>query len=324
MKRTEIVSKGSPLFPHLMLSLAVIGWAVSFPIAKLAMNDWSSYKFLFLASRFWLAFAIFVALVIKTGVWDKLVAHAKPGFWIGIILLAAFGFQYKAFSLGSSGEVAFITALSAVLVPLGMRIVFKKHVRAGIWFGLIVATIGAILVKHKGAFSIDHAGWLAFLGAAGLAAYIILVGYFGGQKNDDGTDKYERVPLLTMQFLTIASAATLLSILTEIPANGLPTWSTNAVFGMIFMSVVATAGAFFIQTKYQPMTSPERAALVFTLESPLAGLFGYLILAEAFTPTMMFGAALIVVGVAVAEVLAARPPRGGGAKVSGNVATAEV
>jgi drug/metabolite transporter (DMT)-like permease len=312
MKRTEIVSKGSSHFADLMLFLAVIGWAVSFPVAKLAMNDWGSYKFLFLAGRFWLAFAIFMALVIKAGAWDRLVAHAKPGFWIGITLLAAFGFQYKALSLGSSGEVAFITALSAVLVPVGMRLVFKKHVKAGIWLGLIVATAGAVLVKYKGAFSIDHAGWLAFLGAAGLAAYIILVGYFGGQKDDQGRDKYGKVPLLTMQFLVLATAATLLSILTEIPANGIPAWSNNAVFGLVFMSVVATAGAFFIQTKYQPMTSPERTALVFTLESPLAGLFGYLMLAEAFTLTMMFGAVLIVVGVAVAEVLAARPQRGGG------------
>lgn len=305
MNRTETAAKRSPLFADAMLFLAVLGWAVSFPIAKLAMNDWGGYKNFFLAGRFWLAFAIFGMLALRNCSWQKLIAHAKPGFWVGITLVLAFNFQYKALSIGSSGEVAFITALSSVLVPVGMWIVFKKRARLGMWVGLIVATVGAILVNYTGSFSFDHAGWLALLGAIGIAAYIILVGHFMGQKVN-GERKYEKVPFLTVQFLVLAATTTLLSVLTEVSAKGMPAWSDNAIFGMVFMAVVATAGAFFIQTKYQSITSPERAALVFTLESPLAGLFGYLLLAEAFTSMMMVGAALIFAGVAFAEVLAAR------------------
>jgi drug/metabolite transporter (DMT)-like permease len=305
MKRTETATKGSAFFADSMLFLAVLGWAVSFPVAKLAMNDWGGYKNFFLAGRFWLAFAIFGMLALRNCSWQKLIAHAKPGFWVGLTLVLVFNFQYKALSIGSSGEVAFITALSSVLVPVGMWVVFKKRAKLGMWIGLIVATVGAILVNYTGSFSFDHAGWLAFLGAVGIAAYIILVGHFMGQKVG-GEKKYEKVPFLTVQFLVLAAATTLLSVLTEVSAKGMPAWSNNAIFGMVFMAVVATAGAFFIQTKYQSITSPERAALVFTLESPFAGLFGYLLLAEAFTSTMMIGAALIFVGVVFAEVLAAR------------------
>lgn len=322
MNQTEIASKKS-LFADSMLFLAVLGWAVSFPIAKLAMNDWGSYKFFFLAGRFWLAFAIFAALAAKTCSWRKLLDHAKPGFVVGITLVAVFGFQYKALSLGSSGEVAFITALSSVLVPLGVRVVFKKKVKVGTWLGLLVATIGAIFVTVKDSFSIDLAGSLAFFAAIGIAAYIILVGHFMGQKKENGEAKYEKVPFLTMQFLTLAVVSTLLSASTEVLPHGMPPWSNNVVFGMVFMAVVATACSFFVQTKYQPQTSPERAALVFTLESPFAGLFGYLLLGEEFTPMMLLGAGLILLGVALAEYLAARRPRSGGVdKIDGNVAVA--
>jgi drug/metabolite transporter (DMT)-like permease len=405
-----------------MLLLAVLCWAVSFPVAKLAMDDWHNYKFFFLAGRFWLAFTIFALWITRRREWQKLSDHAKPGFIMGITLVTALGLQYTAFTLGSSsGVVAFITALSAVLVPVGVGVALRRRVKARIWFGLIIATGGVILV-NKGSFFIDRAGWLAFLSAIGLAVYIILVGYFMNQKrcslfdlNDfedlttfavklrDGQDnlsqylrtqftsstqqslnsynssgllpaslqeslieelnnrlidpsffeeqrfahielteeikvliaqnpkgeelnrlnriliaeaypkeiiqhKYEKVPFLTVQFLTLATAATLLSLLTEIPNRGMPEWSNNAIFGMVFMSIVATAGALHIQTKYQPMTSPERAALVFTLEAPFAALFGYMLLGETFTFLMTIGAVMILVGIAIAEILEARKP----------------
>lgn len=313
MKLNKATLTTSPFFADAMLFIAVLGWGISFPIAKIAMNDWGSYKFFFLAGRFWLAFAIFAILAISRQCsWQKLAAHAKPGFWVGITLVATLGLQYTALRLITSGQVAFLTALSSVLVPIGLGLIFKKRVSGGTWFGLVVATAGAVLVTVTGTktgdqiFSVNRAAWLAFLAAVGLAAYIILIGHFMGQKVDKDTYKYEKVPFLTMQFLVIAAATTLLSMFTEVRTNGLPAWSYNAVFGMVFMSIVATAGAFFIQTKYQAMTSPERAALVFTLESPFAGLFGYLVLGEAFTSTMVLGAALIFLGVATSEILAAR------------------
>lgn len=308
MEQTENTPKRPLFFADSMLFLAVLGWAISFPVAKLAMNDWGNHRFFFLAGRFWLAFAIFAMLAIKKGSWQKLMAHAKPGFWVGITLVATYGFQYKALSpgFGTAGKVAFITALNSVLVPIGMWFAFKKRVKAVIWLGLIIATVGAILVEYEGTLTISSAGLLAFIAAVGMAADIILVDYFMNQKKDKQTNKYEKVPFLVMQFLVLATGTTLLSVLTEIPAKGIPAWSNNAVFGMIFMAIVATAGAFFIQTKYQPMTSPERAALVFILEPPLAGLFGYLLLGEAFTSTMVIGAVLIIIGVAFAEILVAR------------------
>lgn len=298
-------SHQSPLFADAMLFLAVLGWSVSFPIAKLAMIDWGSYKFFFLAGRFWLAFAIFAVFAMRSCSWQGLVAHAKPGFWVGITLVATFGFQYKAISLGTSGEVAFITALNSVLVPIGLWVVFRQRVQVGLWLGLIVATFGAILVGYEGSLTISSAGWLAFVSAVGMAADIILIDYFLGQKVN-GVPRYEKVPFLTTQFFVLAIATTVLALVTEVWTAGLPAWSNNAVFGMVFMAIVATAGAFFIQTKYQPMTRPERAALVFILEPPFAALFGFLLLREAFTLVMVIGAAMILAGVGLAEFLAAR------------------
>lgn len=308
MKANKATVTTSPFFADSMLFVAVLGWAISFPIAKMAMGDWGHYKYFFLAGRFWLAFAIFGILAIRRKVsWQRLAAHAKPGFWVGIALVVAFSLQYTALRLIPSGEVAFLTALSSVMVPIGLWVAKGERVSGGTWFGLLLATVGAVFVTVTGSrtFVVDPAVWLAFLAAVAVAAYIILVGHFMNQTTDKGTKKYEKVPLLTMQFLVIAIATSLLSMITEVRTIGLPAWSNNAVFGMVFMSIIATAGAFFIQTKYQPLTTPARTALVFTLESPFAGLFGYLVLGEPFTLKMVIGAVLIFLGVATSEVLAA-------------------
>lgn len=308
----------SPLIADLMLLLAVLSWGVSFPVAKLAMNDWGDYKFLFLAGRFWLAFAIFLPFAIRGYSWKDLVVHLKPGFWVGITLAGAFGFQYGALKMGSSGEVAFITTLSSVFVPVGMWLVFRKHVEKGTLLGLLLATAGAVLIEVQGKFSIDGAGMLALLAAVGMAADLILVDYFMGQKRANQTNKYANVPFLTIQFLVLAIATTLVSLFTEVGQRGLPAWSSHALFAMVFMSVVATAAAFLIQTKYQPKTRPDRAALIFTLESPLAALFSYLLLHEVFSLRMATGATMIVLGVACAEFLAARRVEWSGAVDSNN------
>lgn len=291
------VNARTSLFAEFMLLLCVLAWAAAYPIGKVALGDWGGNKFLFLAVRFWLALAVFAPFAMKRFGWRRLLAHSKPGLWGGITVAATLGCLYEALGLGSSAEVALITALSSVLVPVGMWLAFRQRVNAITWIGLVIATAGVILVGVKSSFSIDSAAVLASFAAAGMAANIILIDYFMTQKDSSGTQKYNKVPFITMQFLFLAMITTLLSVSTENISRNMQALSANGIVRMLFLSVIATAGAFFFQTKYQPMTKPDRAALLYTLDSPIAGLFGYLILGDAFTPRMLLGAVMIVAAV---------------------------
>jgi len=67
MESNSADQKRSSLVPDSMLVLAVLAWAVSYPIAKQAMDEWGhgAYRFSFLAGRFWLALAIFAPLAVR-------------------------------------------------------------------------------------------------------------------------------------------------------------------------------------------------------------------------------------------------------------------
>lgn len=302
MTQQEDRLNDSVRFSDLMMFLAVLCWGISFPVAKIAMTEWQGFKFFFLAGRFWLAFVILIVFVAKFGNWRLLAAHLKPALWTGGILAVAFGFQYAAFS-SSAGKVAFLTALASVFVPIVMWVAERKRIDIDMWIGLIVATGGASLVLYQGRLAMDWAALWALIGAMGLAAYIVVLSHYKRQQIN-GEKRYQAVPYATMTFLVVATITTILSLVSEVATVGLPPWSGRAVGGLIFMAVVATAGAFLLQTKFQNPAKPERAALIFTFESPLAGLFASILLGETFSAQMVVGAMLIFGAVVYVEFVA--------------------
>ena len=67
------------------------------------------------------------------------------------------------------------------------------------------------------------------------------------------------------------------------------------------MGVAGTAIAYFVQTKAQVQTSPNKIALIIVLEPVFGGLFGYLLAGDRLTTMNMLGAALIIVAMVVTE-----------------------
>ncbi|GIQ75957.1 DMT family transporter [Bradyrhizobium sp. RD5-C2] len=291
-----------------MLTITVLCWAISFPIAKQALNEWKDFKFFFLAGRFWLAFLLFAPFAFYRYGLATMIRHIKPGLLIGASLVLTYAFQYEALrSPGTSGEVAFISAFSSVLVPLVMWIVYRSDVRLTTLAGLVTATVGVILMTVRdGLLSLSPAAVLSVVGAFGIALNTILVASFRKMESSPGTPRYDTVPLLVTQFMTVALGTSLAALAFEQPQHGFPTWSGSAMFGMIFMSVVATGLAFYLQTRFQRDISADRAALIFTIEPAAAALFSYVLLGEIFTARMAVGAALILAGVGAAEYYAAR------------------
>lgn len=289
----------------LMLLLAVLAWALTFSVAKIALSGWENHKFLLLTGRFWMAFFIFLSVAVYMRIsLQEMIFHLKPGIVLGILFTAIAGFQFAALKHGSSVEVAFFTALSSVFVPL-VGFHSNKRVSVKNWIGLIVATAGAILMALSDSLSITLAGALALVASIGLAFDTNLVSKYLEADEKTG-QKYGKMPLLVVQFFVMAIATTILSASFEIPTFGFPSWDAKALFGMIFMAVFATVGAFYIQYKYQPKEGPEssasHAAVVYLMEAPIAALAGFLILSESFTPKMFVGALLIILGIIIVDV----------------------
>jgi drug/metabolite transporter (DMT)-like permease len=72
---------------------------------------------------------------------------------------------------------------------------------------------------------------------------------------------------------------------------------------MVICAVLATAVAFSIQLWTQHYTTSSHAAILFTLEPVFASLTSYLLLRERLGNRALLGAAFVLAGILIAELL---------------------
>jgi drug/metabolite transporter (DMT)-like permease len=80
-----------------------------------------------------------------------------------------------------------------------------------------------------------------------------------------------------------------------------PFSSAAVITALLVCALLATVGTFWLQTRYQGRTSPQRVALIFSLEPVFAAFFAWWLLAETLSTRSMLGAGLILVAVLGAE-----------------------
>jgi drug/metabolite transporter (DMT)-like permease len=78
-------------------------------------------------------------------------------------------------------------------------------------------------------------------------------------------------------------------------------WTPALVGGVLGTSILATVGTYWAQIWAQKYAAASRVALLFTLEPVFAGLISYLFVGERLGRRSLAGAALILSGIAIAE-----------------------
>lgn len=288
---------------------AVVTWALAFPIAKDALDrktGWGDYVCAFNACRFGLVFAIFLPVVLWVyGL--RLRRYIWPSVCVGGSLVVAYVFQSFAYAYTSAGTVAFVTALSVVLVPIWSRLC-GSPITTGTAAGIALATVGLGFMSLTSGFTLDRGVLLALVGAVGFAADIVLVGRYRRLNDEHGEPLLHAVPFTAMQSLVVALMMTPLALAFEVP-GGLPTITQNVIAALLYLAIIATGLGFTLQAVGQRYTTDVRVALISTLEAVIAAVAGYLILNEKFSAPMLIGMGLILTGTGLSEVsVALRAP----------------
>jgi drug/metabolite transporter (DMT)-like permease len=127
--------------------------------------------------------------------------------------------------------------------------------------------------------------------------HIILVG--------DYTRRHSVAALSVLQVAACAALAWLATGLSSVtgwqPARF--GWNGKSLLGISICAVLATAVAFSIQLWAQQFTSSSHAAILFTLEPVFASATSYLLLRERLGDRALFGAAFVLAGILIAELL---------------------
>ncbi|MEI2688815.1 MAG: DMT family transporter [Anaerolineae bacterium] len=293
MRRQQLTADAS-----LLLVTAI--WGATFVMVQDAVTGFP--VFAFLAMRFALAALVLLPFIAQSRRAEPdgrvqaaparmpALAALWPGILVGLALFAGYVFQTFGLRETTPAKAGFITGLSVALVPLGQALFLRRPPRRNSLIGVALATLGLALLTLQADLSVSRGDLLVFACAVAFAVHILLMGRYAPDW-----------PPLRLAFVQIATVAVLSSAATVILERPIGWPAGNVWFAAAFTGLLATAFAFFVQSRAQQATSPTHTALIFAAEPVFAGLFSFLLIGEMLGPRQILGSALIVAGMVVSE-----------------------
>jgi drug/metabolite transporter (DMT)-like permease len=270
-----------------LLAITLI-WGSTFTIVKMSLAQAS--PILFICLRFWVA-TLVVAVFMPRALRNLSLRTVKRGLVLSVALLGGFVFQTIGLRATTPSRSAFLTSLSVLLVPVLGFFVFHHRPRIRTLLGVAVATAGlGLLTLNTIPSKFTRGDLLTLICAAVFALHILLIGQYLP------TSDFRQLVILQL-----AGSAVLCSLVLPMLETPFLVWDVTIAFYLFVTGVLATALAIYVQNRAQQFTTPNRTALIFSLEPFFAALFAYLILGQTLTMKEWVGGALVLAGVLTSE-----------------------
>jgi len=285
----------SKLRGSLALLSATVIWGSAFIAQSVGMDYIGPFTFQTMRSVLAVPFLIAVVFLLEHSPQKSVEKWCRPELWkaglpCGIALFVAAGLQQMGIVHTSAGKAGFITAMYIVLVPiLGIFLHKKPSVTA--WVSVGLAVVGLYMLSCVGVTQVNI-GDLYLLGCAlGYAVQITLVDQMGSEV--DG------LRLNCVQSLFCGIFSGIVMFLTEDPdfSSILACW-----IPLVYAGIFSLGIAFSLQIIGQKHLDPTPAALIMSLESVFAVLFGWLLLHERMSTAELCGCALVFSAVILSQI----------------------
>ncbi len=275
----------------LALLLAALLWGTGFVVQRLATTQLSTLYFN--GGRFLLAALVILPFAIFLRQENRRVPRAQfLGMTLaGGLMFAGAGLQQAGLVTTTVGNASFITGLYVVLVPLILSLVWKKRVAWLSWLAVLLAVLGVMLLSLQGALRLAPGDALELAGAVLWALHIILVGRLAGQ----GANVlwFSVIQFATCGLLSLVLA---LGLDPQGVASLAASWEV-----VVYSAVLPIAVGFSLQIVGQKHAPAVDAAIIMSSEAVFATLFGYLFLNELLSARQLFGCALILTAMILAQ-----------------------
>ena len=295
----------------LSLILCALIWGVTFVLVKDALA--SASVFVFLALRFLLA-TLILLLIYGRELRAVGAGGFRAGVLIGCCMFGGYAFQTMGLAETTPSKSAFITGFSVVLVPLLLALFGSRRAPLWVWIGALAALAGLyfLAVPSSGLGGLNRGDLLTLACAFVFALHIIAIGHY--------TVRYSPGALTLIQIATTELFTAICVPLFAVTGIERPriVWTPALIAAVVVTGIFATALAFAVQVWAQQYTSANHAAIIFSLEPVFAGFTSFAFFHERLGARALLGAALILCGILMAEVL------GPATAVESTIALAEV
>lgn len=279
------------------LTIVAVIWGSGFVASSLALESYSAYQTL--AMRFTLAFLVLLVINLKR-LKELSRKTIQKGSLLGVFLFFAFAFQTVGLQYTTPSKNAFLTAVNVVIVPFLGFLLLKKKLPIKSIVGSFVTLIGISFLSLAGSFGGFNVGDMLTLICALFFALQIFV-------TDLFIDQEETWALMLLQ---MGSAAALSWATIFVTGEELPTIKVAGIMPVLYLGLISTLLAYFIQTVSQKYTTSSEAAIILSTEAFFGMLSSVIILGEEISFNMLIGAVLIFVGILIVELEFRVPVKG--------------
>ena len=275
----------------LLLSITVF-WGVSFPFTKFALEDFSPIALVFL--RFSITVVVFFAIYYKK-IQIRGFKQWRYGFILGFLLFLGFITQTTGMKYTTASNSAFITGTNVLLVPFALYFISKRKPKFQNIIGIIIVTVGLYYLTGVGESGLNYGDFITFFCTFSFALHVVLL------------DKYSKITdiihLVFGQFLSMAVLSFLYMMIMEyfVYENLTMNFTTSSTSLVLFLALFGTLLVFFLMTKFQGMTNPIKASIIYNMEQVFATFFAYFLLDERLTFSQIIGALIMICGLIVSE-----------------------
>lgn len=266
-----------------MLVLCTVIWGGTFPAAKIALQQISPWTVVSL--RFMVAGSLFAAIYYRQVVRADFRLMLR-GVALGLFFFAGFSLQTFGLVFTSSSRSAFITEMLVIFIPLIYFVVYRRTPSVFTASGIVVVLLGLFLLTSPGGeLALNRGDWLTLGCALAFSASIIGVSAWSTPET--------RGVLSTLQCLTVAALS----------LPGMELHNSNLAAGhepwlaLAYLAIPGTVIVVLLQMRFQPLTTPSRAGVIFALEPVFAMLYAILLGLEAAHVQGILGAAVVTAGV---------------------------
>lgn len=272
---------------HVLLLLVTLVWGTTFPLMKAASATLSGVEIS--ALRFLVAGAVMLPFALKASR-----AAWRDGALLGAVALVSYVTQAVGLEYISSNRSAFLTSLNVLMVPL-LGLVLGGRLSVQVLAAAALACLGiGLLSWEDGGHWVGDAATLVC--ALAYAIYVILL-------SRRAAAHHPRT-LAATQIVLMAAFGLLWLLASGLGSERLATLPTRlggALWPILYLGLIASAGMLFLQALAQRHVAAEKAAVIYAMEPVFAALFGWFWLSESLGGRGMLGGALVVAAVLLSE-----------------------
>lgn len=277
----------------LLLLLAALIWGLAFVWQQTAMAHLGPLTFT--GTRFLIAAAVVLPFVLREHKRGPAIPRARLGVLAGIgtVFFLTVTIQQLGLLSTTVTNAGFLTALYVVMVPALAVAATRRPVHPAVWPAAALSLAGMFLLGGGGLTGLNRGDGLiivsAFFGALQIVGLSLLVGNLG-----------RPLTIAFAQYAVTGGLGLTLAFMFETPslAGLMGAWREIAYTGLLSGGV-----AFTLQSIAQAHTPPSDAAIIVSMESVFAALFGALILGERLNLAGWIGAALVLAAVLVVQLV---------------------